>query len=221
MNNQNEPYQNLGGYQNVVTGPVLLGDMATFDFGATRMTAEADDCAGMDVRDLAEMGINIYRKLPVAKQGGDPAEWKKIEDALRGASTAQPPVNQSGYCYYLNNPAYSHFVYGCTLPSATPLPTDAAARKRIPIASGFCDYFPRAMAAVAEVSRAGNEQHNPGSPLHWDRSKSGDESDALMRHFLERGTLDTDGLRHSAKLAWRAMALLEKELEQSSSHASD
>lgn len=93
------------------------------------------------------------------------------------------------------------------------LPSDAAARKAIPVATGFVDYFPDAMAEVAAVSRAGNEQHNPGSPLHWDRSKSGDESDALMRHFLERGTLDSDGLRHSAKVAWRAMAMLQKELE--------
>lgn len=94
-----------------------------------------------------------------------------------------------------------------------PLPSDAAKRKAIPIHSGFIKYFPRAMAAVAELSRIGNDQHNPGTPLHWDRSKSGDELDALTRHLLEAGTIDTDGIRHSAKLAWRAMANLEKELE--------
>ena len=93
------------------------------------------------------------------------------------------------------------------------LPTDAKERKAVPIATGFIDYFPDAMAAVAELSRIGNDQHNPGQPLHWDRSKSGDESDALIRHFLERGTVDTDGVRHSAKVAWRAMALLQKEIE--------
>ena len=93
------------------------------------------------------------------------------------------------------------------------LPTTAPERKQIPIATGFIDYFPLAIAAVAELSRKGNDQHNPGKPLHWDRSKSGDESDALMRHFVERGTIDTDGVRHSAKVAWRAMALLQKELE--------
>ena len=95
----------------------------------------------------------------------------------------------------------------------TRLPSDPECRKAIPIASGFCDYFPDAMIAVAECSYIGNEQHNPGTPLHWDRSKSADESDALMRHFLERGTVDTDGIRHTTKLAWRAMALLQKELE--------
>lgn len=95
----------------------------------------------------------------------------------------------------------------------TILPDNAAARKLIPAATGFIDYFPDAMIAVAALSRIGNEQHNPGKPLHWDRSKSGDESDCLIRHFVERGTIDTDGVRHSVKVAWRAMALLQKELE--------
>lgn len=89
-----------------------------------------------------------------------------------------------------------------------------ANRKQFPVATGFLDYFPKAVRAVANVSYVGNEQHHPGKPLHWDRSKSADEADALMRHFQERGTIDTDGTRHSAKVAWRAMALLEKELEQ-------
>lgn len=93
------------------------------------------------------------------------------------------------------------------------LPTDAAARKAVPLATGVLDYFPDALAAVAECSKAGNDQHNPGTPLHWDRSKSGDEADALLRHLMDRGTIDTDGIRHSAKVAWRALALLQKELE--------
>lgn len=93
------------------------------------------------------------------------------------------------------------------------LPTDPAARKQTPVYSGFVKYFPLAMAEVAALSRIGNEQHNPGKPLHWDRSKSGDELDAATRHLIEAGTVDTDGVRHSTKLAWRAMANLEKELE--------
>jgi hypothetical protein len=93
------------------------------------------------------------------------------------------------------------------------LPTSAEARKNVPIATGCIDYFPDAIAAVAELSKKGNDQHNPGQPLHWDRSKSTDEADALMRHFVERGTRDTDGIRHSAKVAWRALALLQKEIE--------
>lgn len=98
-------------------------------------------------------------------------------------------------------------------PSGPGLPRDAAARKGVPIVTGVLDYFPDAIAAVAECSRVGNEQHNPGTPLHWDRDKSGDESDALGRHLIERGSRDVDGVRHSAKLAWRALALLQKEIE--------
>lgn len=109
----------------------------------------------------------------------------------------------------------THFVRETTItpPQATALPTAAAARKAIPIYSGFVAYFPDAMAAVAELSRIGNDQHNPGKPLFWDRSKSGDELDALTRHLVEAGTIDTDGIRHSAKVAWRAMANLQKEIE--------
>lgn len=93
------------------------------------------------------------------------------------------------------------------------LPTDAAERKAIPLASGLLDYFPAALAEVARVSKVGNDQHNPGEPIHWARGKSMDQSDTIIRHFMERGAIDSDGLRHSAKLAWRALALLQLELE--------
>ncbi len=98
-------------------------------------------------------------------------------------------------------------------PSATTLPSDAKARKDLPLYSGLVKYFPDALAAVAELSRVGNDQHNPGKPLHWDRSKSSDELDALARHLFEAGAIDTDGVRHSTKVAWRALANLQKEIE--------
>jgi hypothetical protein len=93
------------------------------------------------------------------------------------------------------------------------LPTDAKARKAVPIMTGVLDYFPAAIAAVAELSKVGNDQHNPGEPLHWARGKSGDEADACIRHLMERGSVDLDGVRHSTKAAWRALANLQKELE--------
>ena len=94
-----------------------------------------------------------------------------------------------------------------------PEKTIAQQRKECPIYSGFLMYFPLAVRAVAELSFKANEQHNPGTKMHWDRSKSGDEHDALMRHLMDAGTIDTDGQLHSTKVAWRAMAALEKELE--------
>lgn len=86
-------------------------------------------------------------------------------------------------------------------------------RKQRPLYSGVLKYFPDALMEVAYTSWIGNEQHNPGKHLHWDRTKSKDEADALIRHLLDAGTFDTDGVRHSAKVAWRALALLQKEIE--------
>lgn len=95
----------------------------------------------------------------------------------------------------------------------TILPEEATLRKNYPIASGVLDYFPDALVVISEVSKKGNDQHNPGLPLRWTRSKSSDEADTCIRHFLQRGTLDTDGIRHTAKAAWRMLALLQKEIE--------
>lgn len=91
--------------------------------------------------------------------------------------------------------------------------TEAVARKQRPLCSGVLDYFPQALMEVAYASYMGNEQHHAGAALHWDKSKSTDEADALLRHLAERGTLDTDGVRHSAKVAWRALAMLQRELD--------
>ena len=100
------------------------------------------------------------------------------------------------------------------------LPTNAQERKNLPIGTGVLDYFPLALAEIARVSKIGNDQHNgEGTPLHWDRSKSQDESDALIRHFLERDKKDSDGTYHAAKMAWRAMAYLEKLLEEENKNA--
>lgn len=92
----------------------------------------------------------------------------------------------------------------------------AALRKATPFFSGVMAYFADALEAVARVSKAGNDQHNPGTPLHWDRTKSQDEYDACSRHLLDRAKgieFDTDGQRHMAKVAWRALAALQKEIE--------
>ena len=42
------------------------------------------------------------------------------------------------------------------------------------------------MAAVAKISLKGGIQHGQTpETLHWDRSKSGDELDAMMRHVID------------------------------------
>jgi len=97
------------------------------------------------------------------------------------------------------------------------LPTDDKARKALPVFDGVLMYFPDAVCAVAEVSRNGNEQHNPGEPLHWARGKSMDQYNTALRHMMDAKTgtrYDTDGGRHLAKAAWRILAALQLDIEQ-------
>ena len=88
-------------------------------------------------------------------------------------------------------------------------------RKSLPVFSGVLTYFPDALLEVSKCSFAGQEQHNPDKPLAWDRSKSGSEYDSLTRHLLDstKEDYDTDGTLHLAKVAWRALAGLQKHLE--------
>lgn len=137
-----------------------------------------------------------------------------VDDCFTGA------CGQHGHEELVGPPAFRAAIPADGCPSLTRglsaesmLPTDAAARKAFPLARGVLDYFPAALAAVAEVSRVGNEQHNPGEEMHHARGKSSDHADCIIRHLADRGRKDKDGQRHSAKVAWRALAMLQEELE--------
>ena len=87
-------------------------------------------------------------------------------------------------------------------------------RKQMPVYTGVVKYFPNALKYVSKVSLAGNDQHHPDKPLHWDKSKSTDHLDSLMRHLTEADKIDDDGLLHLGKVAWRALAALEDYLDK-------
>lgn len=106
------------------------------------------------------------------------------------------------------------------------LPTDSAKRKRYPLRKGVFNYFPAALAGVAQVSIDGNDKHNPGQPLHHARGKSADHADCVDRHLTDLEDLlaaiqreETDArlshldprvlalLTEASQLAWRALAL--------------
>lgn len=184
----------LAGFQLLCDSEIKLGDLIVFSrdrfewaFGYVGQKTDSEGCAA------PPHGVRVYRRGNPPRHDGQTVTPGAKHYSDPGPRHAEPGARLFAACAHL--------------------PVNAADRKGIPIASGFVDYFPDAMAEVARVSLAGNRQHHPGKPLHWDKSKSTDEGDALLRHFLDRGTRDTDGQRHSAKVAWRAMALLQREID--------
>lgn len=101
------------------------------------------------------------------------------------------------------------------------LPNDYKARKAIPLYTYLTQYSPNALVEVAKVAVAGNEQHNPGQPLHWAKGKSMDQLNTAMRHLFDHGMgnaydeddpwRDSQGqpIMHLAKAAWRLLAEIE------------
>jgi Domain of unknown function (DUF5664) len=92
---------------------------------------------------------------------------------------------------------------------------DSKERKDTPIFSGVLQYFPDALAAVARLSKYGNDKHNPGEPLHWSREKSTDHGDCVVRHQMHYDKIEPDsGEYHATMVAWRALAQLQLLEEQ-------
>jgi hypothetical protein len=204
----------LGGYQCVENGVVEEGDIWVRGGEIEGFVRPIDIGCTVTTPTHSKHHSNLYRHMPVPKQGdldhptysmGDP--WEPIPISMRGdldhrGATFGEMIGMSDK----------------RVPKEYQKPApkeEAQSRKERPVASGVLDYFPDALMEVAYCSYVGNEQHNKGKTVHWDRSKSCDESDALIRHFLKRGTIDSDGVSHSAKVAWRALALLQKEIESS------
>jgi hypothetical protein len=111
------------------------------------------------------------------------------------------------------------------------LPTENRGRKAIPLYAFLTGYFPDAIVELVRVAVAGNEQHNPGEPLHWARGKSMDQLNTAMRHIFDHGqgqTYDTEPeavraaidfegqgyqTMHLAKAAWRLLAEIQLHCE--------
>lgn len=93
--------------------------------------------------------------------------------------------------------------------------TKAQKRKQMPVYSGVLKYFPDALKEVSKASQAGNDQHHPDKPLHWDKTKSFDNEDALVRHLIDhsKDPMDDDGVLHLTKVCWRSLAALQIYLE--------
>lgn len=97
------------------------------------------------------------------------------------------------------------------------LPTKYNERKKWQLWTFLTQYFPDAFLAVVDVAIKGNEQHNPGEPLHWAREKSTDQLNTAMRHAWDHSTgvtKDSDNCYHLAKAIWRLSAELQLHIEK-------
>ena len=94
--------------------------------------------------------------------------------------------------------------------------SEAQKRKDTPVFSGVLKYFPNALKEISKCSKAGNDQHHPDKPLHWDMDKSKDEYDALTRHLIDHtiDPVDTDGILHLTKVAWRSFSRIRTSLNK-------
>lgn len=134
-----------------------------------------------------------------------------------------PEPLPNGWCVKHTRPYIGSYCPNCEKDKITQTSV-AEQRKQVPMYSGLLKYFPNALAAVSHLSWVGNEQHNPGEPLHWSKEKSSDHEDCLMRHLKDHvvmrnlkdhvvSPVDSDGELHLTKVAWRALAALETYLD--------
>jgi len=136
----------------------------------------------------------------------------KYEEIMRAESEAEELEKNLYYRYMYNGDPVCDLLED---PPFAQQETKAQKRKQMPVYSGVLKYFPDALKEVSKASQAGNNQHHPDKPLHWDKTKSFDNEDALVRHLIDhsKDPMDDDGVLHLTKVAWRALASLQIYLE--------
>ena len=91
------------------------------------------------------------------------------------------------------------------------LPSADESRKRVKLGN-VLKLFPDAMCALALHIQEGADKYCDGE-IRWDRSKSPDEIESLLRHVLEQVHMpDCESTARS--IAWRGMANLQKVIER-------
>lgn len=216
--------EDLGGFQNIVTGQVELGDLLVRHDGVCREFLWAGEHVGCKIFNgsVISNGLHafvesrVYRRMKVAKQGdtdlcphGEIAEVRHGELPDSDLVFYTPPA-----AGWPGKETTEKLEASLGITQAAFIPQDDATRKAAPMFRGLLGYFPAALFAVAQHSHESNEKHNPGQPLQWARGKSSDHADCIVRHLIDAGAPDTAGRKyHLRALAWRALALLQEECE--------
>ncbi len=219
--NMSDVISKLGGYQNITTGIIQKGDLLTHQaFGVRQasLAEEVPEILGLTVEEVIEFfDVNVYRQIPVAKQGGLDHTYPQDFLQVVGELPQQELCCHEGgvgclgdACPYNANQASDaeprHFI-----------PQNHQRRKDAPMYRGLFGYFPAALFEVAYHSQENDKRHNnggsPDGPT-WARGKSPDHLDCVLRHTAEvpeKG--DPERLKVLRAVAWRALAALQEECE--------
>lgn len=146
---------------------------------------------------------------PIGHNGGPP-----LDDEACGGLMCTNPRCEDCFPSVSDEPTLPMDLPETPVSSGGSLPEDADLRNQYPMADGLLDYFPNALAEVSLLSHTATQQHHPDKGMHWDRSKSLDHRNKIVRHLVDTGKRDNKGMRHSAMVAWRALALLQEEIER-------
>lgn len=195
----------LGGYQHIIDGVVQADDLLTHTaFGRRQasLASEVPEIVGLTVKEVTEFfNVNVYRKIPVAKQGGLDHKFPGLIYNGEQKQEIFMSEEQDPQCFE----AKKHF-----------LPQGAEERKQAPMYRGLFGYFPAALFEVAAHSQESDLRHNgerTDGPT-WARGKSRDHLDCVLRHTAEvppRG--DPERIKVLRAVAWRALAALQEECE--------
>jgi hypothetical protein len=171
------------------------------------MSKKQDDCAGNCMFVDEKCLVCGRDQPPIVGQAPVPdVDWSGgAHDGSYGTLPPSPPRQEFEYPMQAGAPGGPK--------RKRLIDTTSEERKTFPMARGLLDYFPDALAAVAQLSFIGSQKHNIGEEMHHARGKSTDHADCVLRHLVNRGGFDGE-YRESTCLAWRALALLQEELER-------
>lgn len=153
--------------------------------------------------------------------------WKQKEDSLPlnelSSETSKPPTQTSESCSSLEPTTNSTSIkMSDTQTGVNKMDSNTESSDFRPVFSEtdrpvnletVIYYWPNALKALAELNRQGNLQHyGNADKIRWKWKVSSNHVGKMLNHLIDNGTVDSDGIRHSTKVAWRALAMLETEL---------
>ncbi len=220
--NMPELPKDIGGYQQVVVGPVKPGDIWVNEGRPQAFVTDA--FVNVETANATLQGWSVYRKIPqpghhqpevvakLAETGHKPSgsllgAEMKLDELFHGRVRALT---------YLTGDKTSTQV---VVASESFIPQGDGERKSAPMFRGLLAYFPAALFGVAKHSYESDRKHNPDATdgPHWARGKSSDHADCQIRHLIDAGggeINEPDTEYHLRANAWRALALYQEYLEK-------